>query len=156
MRSAVHASIVVIAAVLWASPAAAQSMELTPPLVTVGFASGSSALDSADRDQLRAVATWAHDHPWRLIVIEGYADPAGRASANLTLSQDRADAVRAALVALGISPQRLVSAAYGANAAGAERRVIVRGTLEDYRDIVEPTPPRAPATPPPSPQVTHS
>jgi outer membrane protein OmpA-like peptidoglycan-associated protein len=125
-----------------ASPGEAQTVDDTQPLTSVTFASGASGLDPDAREQLRAVVAWAHDHPWRLVVIEGHADPAGSPTDNLALSQDRADAVRAELIALGLPLQRLVTAAYGAETPNAQRRVVVRGTLEDFRDLVQPRPGR--------------
>jgi OmpA-OmpF porin, OOP family len=47
--------------------------------------------------------------------VEGHTDAKGRADYNLRLSQQRADAVRDALVAQGVTPQRLRSVGKGAN-----------------------------------------
>lgn len=124
----------------------AQPTDMTQPLASIDFATGSSELDSQSREQLRGVVSWAQDHPWRLVVVQAYADRTGTRSGNLVLSQDRADAVRAGLVALGLPPQRLVSAAYGEDDPAAARRVVVRGTTDDFRDLVEPTPPAPPAS----------
>ena len=84
--------------------ARAQTLELTEPLAVDHFASGSSTITDRDRDGLRAVVDWARDHRWRLIVIQGYADPVGGPQLNLTLSQERADATRDALIELGVEP----------------------------------------------------
>lgn len=133
----------------------AQPLDLTDPIAKVTFTTGSRAIDDSGRDALRAVASWAHEHPWRVIVIQAYADHSGTRSANLTLSQDRADAVRTELLQLGVTPDRIVAASYGANDPDAGRHVIVRGTLADYRELLdlqhEPhTPaPRAPPVRPP-------
>ncbi|MGE5184934.1 MAG: OmpA family protein [Acidobacteriota bacterium] len=115
----------------------AQPLDLTQPLVEVTFDPGETALDLATREQLRAAVTWAHDHPWRMLVIEAHADRTGPRAENLLLSQQRADAVRAALIQLGVEPQRLVSAAYGSARAGAGRYVAVLGTLGDFRELIE-------------------
>jgi outer membrane protein OmpA-like peptidoglycan-associated protein len=133
----------------------AQPQDLTAPIATVTFDTGVSAVDDPGRDALRAVAEWAHDHPWRLIVVQAYADHTGGRTMNLTLSQERADAVRTQLLELGVASDRIVAASYGEEDPDAGRHVIVRGTLGDYRELLdlqhEPhTPaPRAPPVRPP-------
>ena len=98
MRSSI---VLVLAAIALHPPGAgAQALELTSPLAVDHFAFGSSKISESDRDDLRAVIQWAKAHPWRLIIVEGYADSVGGLEANLTLSQDRADATRDALVSL--------------------------------------------------------
>jgi len=144
---------ILIALSLGAAPMATQAPALTQPLANVTFDTGSATIDGSRREQLRAAVAWAHDHPWRLLVIEGYADRVGGRSANLVLSQDRADAVRAVLLELGADPDRIISAAYGEDDPDAGRHVLVRGTLDDFRDLIEHqhmlhTPsPRAPGSP---------
>ena len=124
--------------------------DYTPSLADVNFALDSSAIDAGAVEQLRPVVAWAHDHPWRLLVIEGYADHLGGRSANLTLSQDRAEAIRGALLELGLAPDRLVVAAYGEDAPAAGRHVVVRGTVDDFRELLQPAAP--PKAPPPAQQ----
>ena len=48
-----------------------------------------------------------------VIEIGGYTDNTGDTAANLTLSQRRADAVRSALIASGVSPGILMAKGYG-------------------------------------------
>ena len=52
--------------------------------------------------------------PTASITVEGHTDSAGSDSANLLLSQDRADAVRQYLISnLGISTEKVSSIGYG-------------------------------------------
>ena len=48
-----------------------------------------------------------------IVKVDGYADPRGTESENLKLSSDRAEAVRAALMAGGIADSRIVVSAHG-------------------------------------------
>jgi outer membrane protein OmpA-like peptidoglycan-associated protein len=59
--------------------------------------------------------------------IEGHTDDVGDAFANLDLSQRRADAVRAYLIARGVEPDRLLAVGHG------ESRPVVAGTDEAAR-----------------------
>lgn len=127
--------LMIVAMVLAARTAGAQGLELTRPIVSVGFASGSARVADGVEDGLQAAVRWQKNHPMRLLVIQGYADHVGAARANLTLSQDRSDAVRAELLALGADPLRIIEASYG-EGDRAGRRVDVRGTLIDLPDLV--------------------
>ena len=49
----------------------------------------------------------------RLIEIQGHTDNTGTPAYNKRLSQERADAVRTALIELGIKPSRLTAKGYG-------------------------------------------
>ena len=155
--------VVVAALVVGVRVAAAQApgFELTPPIARVGFASGSAEVRGDVRDQLDAAVTWMKEHPNQLLVIEGFADRVGTQDENLRISQDRADAVHAALLALGADPLRIVEVSYGEGERPG-RRVEVRGTVVEFPDIVRgqnplvsprsrvpgPPPPRVPAVPP--------
>ena len=47
------------------------------------------------------------------MLIEGHSDNTGNEDFNLKLSQQRADAVRALLLARGIAPERITTRGYG-------------------------------------------
>ncbi|MFN0061536.1 MAG: OmpA family protein [Myxococcaceae bacterium] len=65
---------------------------------------------------LREVAQALADNPQiRKVRIEGHTDSIGRDSTNLRLSQDRADAVKAALVREGVDPGRLEAVGFGSS-----------------------------------------
>jgi hypothetical protein len=136
-RSIVRSTLCFVMLVLGTAPGHAQDLEVSAPLATFDFASDSSALGSDAGSQLASVAAWAHDHPWRLVLIRGYADPTGHPAANLRLSQNRADVVRDQLIALGVARERIVSAAYGQMVPDATRRVDVFGTAWDFRPLLE-------------------
>jgi len=127
--------IVALVLVMAAGAARAQTLELTRPMVSVGFANGSAELGDGDEDGLKEAVWWMKNHPMRLLVIQGYASRTGTASANMTLSQERSDAVRAKLLALGADPLRIVEVSYGED-DDPGRRVDVRGTLIDFPDLV--------------------
>lgn len=61
-------------------------------------------------NQIKAVMT---SDPTLKFEIDGHTDNSGSAAHNLTLSQQRADAVKAQLVSMGISADRLTTKGYG-------------------------------------------
>jgi len=82
----------------------------------------SGAFSTIDR-----LGTFLHENPERRVAIEGHTDAVGNDSANLSLSQRRADAVRAALVSRGIGGARITALGLGdaapvANNSTAEGR----------------------------------
>ncbi len=115
---------------------------LAESLTTVYFARGSARIGDDAHDEIRDAVEWLADHPERLLLIEGHADASGSWEANMQMSQDRADAVRDALVEAGADPVRLVSAAHSENEAVYEqaacnRRVVLRGTVQPFEELVE-------------------
>lgn len=85
-------------------------------VVTLGdvlFETGQAELLGNSHSSLVEVVDLLQSEPDKKIRIEGHTDSVGGAAANLELSQRRADAVREALVALGLEPQRVVSVGLG-------------------------------------------
>ena len=80
------------------------------------FATGSSTLVPTARGQLDDIARILDAYPNVRLLIIGHTDNTGSATLNQRLSQARANAVKARLVALGISPDRLETQGYGYNA----------------------------------------
>ncbi len=71
------------------------------------FASGQSALSARARDEVGRVAAVLAQFPEHSIIVEGHTDAVGQELANQRLSELRAESVRAAIIAEGISPQRV-------------------------------------------------
>jgi outer membrane protein OmpA-like peptidoglycan-associated protein len=84
---------------------------LTMPGVLFGF-DEAEVLPGAERslDQLAEVLV---ENPEQRILVEGFTDNIGPAEYNLGLSQERAEAVRDALVERGIDPERIETRGYG-------------------------------------------
>jgi outer membrane protein OmpA-like peptidoglycan-associated protein len=78
------------------------------------FDTGKATLQPASQEQLTNIADILRAYPQVKIRIGGYTDNTGDPTANLQLSEQRADNVMAELVKLGIDPARMTSKGYGA------------------------------------------
>ncbi len=105
------------------------SRGLVLTLGDVLFASGKATLLPGARRTLDKLVTFLKENPERKVLIEGHTDNVGSSAYNLDLSLRRAEAVKEALVAQGIDPERIVAQGYGeiypvasnADAAGRQR-----------------------------------
>jgi outer membrane protein OmpA-like peptidoglycan-associated protein len=77
------------------------------------FDSGSVALTRRANDTVQDVAEVLAQYPRTNVVVRGYTDSRGSATANQDLSQRRAEAVGGALVSRGVAPERMVATGYG-------------------------------------------
>jgi OmpA-OmpF porin, OOP family len=78
------------------------------------FESGKSDLKPESTPTLKAIAAALKGHPDLKVEIQGHTDNVGSAASNLTLSQARADAVKAALVSdYAIAEDQLSAKGYG-------------------------------------------
>jgi outer membrane protein OmpA-like peptidoglycan-associated protein len=77
------------------------------------FDPGSALLRTGATPTLDQIAATLRAHPERQILVEGFTDSEGSEAGNLDLSTRRAEAVREALVARGISAQRIAIQGYG-------------------------------------------
>ncbi|MDN5286580.1 MAG: OmpA family protein [Mucilaginibacter sp.] len=73
----------------------------------VHFGKNNAGIRPESYSILNATAKYLNDHPTEYFVIVGYASSEGTAAHAVTLSKDRANAVKTYLVNLGISPKRL-------------------------------------------------
>lgn len=79
----------------------------------LSFNTDSATLGPGSQGQLGNIAAVLKAYPNVHVQIGGFSDNRGNSQHNLKLSQDRANAVMARLVALGISPDRLEAQGYG-------------------------------------------
>jgi outer membrane protein OmpA-like peptidoglycan-associated protein len=80
----------------------------------VNFESDSATLASTSTPQLTKLATVLNAYPSAALSVNGYTDNTGDPAANKKLSEDRAAAVKSALVNMGLSPDRVTSEGWGA------------------------------------------
>ena len=85
-------------------------------VVTLGdvlFASGETVLLDGALSSLEEVVDLLQTEPDKQIRVEGHTDSQGAAETNLELSQKRADAVREALIGLGVAEARITAMGMG-------------------------------------------
>jgi outer membrane protein OmpA-like peptidoglycan-associated protein len=82
-------------------------------LSDVLFDTGKYTLKPDAREKLAKVSGILLAYPNLKVQVEGYTDNVGGDQYNLTLSQQRGDAVRAYLVSQGVSPDNITATGYG-------------------------------------------
>lgn len=91
-----------------------QGDDVVVSLLGINFPSGRSTIDGSSAVLMRKVQQALARFPDASIVIEGHTDANGSDSANLILSQDRADAVKQYLVSqFGSNAEKVSSIGYG-------------------------------------------
>ena len=79
----------------------------------LSFDTNSATLRAESQEQLNNIASILKAYPNLHIKVGGYTDNTGDASANLQLSQARADSVRQQLISMGVGADRLEAKGYG-------------------------------------------
>jgi outer membrane protein OmpA-like peptidoglycan-associated protein len=83
----------------------------------LNFATGSASILPESEEQLNNIAAILKAYPNVNVKVGGYTDNTGNPAANRTLSQQRAAAVRQALMGKGIDAKRMVAEGYGSDHA---------------------------------------
>jgi outer membrane protein OmpA-like peptidoglycan-associated protein len=91
----------------------------------LGFQSGRSVLEPESHRTVAELAAILQAYPTAEVRLEGHTDGIGKADANQRLSLERAEAVKAALIASGVAARRL-----DAQGFGGERPVASNDTEE--------------------------
>ena len=99
---------------------------------TMHFATASSALTATDKTTVEDVATVLAKYPTTNVKIVGYADARGNAAANVKLGLDRANSVKAALVAKGVADGRIAIGS-GGDADPVDTNATSNGQAENRR-----------------------
>jgi outer membrane protein OmpA-like peptidoglycan-associated protein len=103
-------------AALAALPKGFSATELTAVLnqSIINFPTDSAEVPATAKPLLQQAAVAIRQLPTGTVIeIGGYTDNTGDPAANLQLSQERADSVRAALIDAGVDPSMLVAKGYG-------------------------------------------
>lgn len=82
-------------------------------LVTVHFGYDKSSLDSQAKKDIATNVEWMKSNPAAKVQIEGHCDSRGTIEYNVALGERRANAVKAYMISLGISNDRLSVISYG-------------------------------------------
>jgi outer membrane protein OmpA-like peptidoglycan-associated protein len=85
-------------------------------VITLGdvlFSTNKAQLKSGGMRNVQKLADFLKQYPQRKVLVEGYTDSTGSNSLNQELSDRRADAVRTALIDMGISSDRVTTRGYG-------------------------------------------
>ena len=99
--------LVLICGLLFSSATVALSQPLPRTEMVVFFRAKDCALTPEANETLNGVAAMAKANPSASVTIVGHSDTVGSASHNQRLSECRADAARAALVARGVRPDAI-------------------------------------------------
>jgi outer membrane protein OmpA-like peptidoglycan-associated protein len=118
-------------------------------VITLGDVLFGTDLARLNVDGMRSaqkLVTLLQDNPQRTVLVEGFTDSTGSAAHNQDLSERRANAVRSALVDMGVAQQRIAVHGYGeelpvaANNSAANRQLNrrVEIVLSDDQGVLTP------------------
>jgi len=77
------------------------------------FDTDQSDVDAQDQETLRSQAAWLARYPAVRATVEGHADERGTREYNLALGERRANSAKNALIALGVTADRITTISYG-------------------------------------------
>ncbi len=77
------------------------------------FESGSATIKPESEEQIKNIAGILKSYPDATVKIGGYTDSVGNEAANMKLSQERAEAAKAAIVKQGVDGRRIDAEGYG-------------------------------------------
>jgi len=100
------------------------------------FGTDLSRLTAEGIRNVQKLATLLQDEPQRKVLVEGFTDSTGSASHNQALSERRANAVRNALLDLGVAPDRIAVRGYGEELAVAANTTAANRQLNRRVEIV--------------------
>ena len=129
--------------------AASDARTLVQPSDEILFALDDAGLDQVAALQVAAAVRWLDGRPDDHLIVEGHADSSGTPDHNADLAIRRAEAVRHALIAGGVAPDRIVLAVYGENGArprpdAHDRRAMVYATTAALSQAISAELDRAP------------
>jgi outer membrane protein OmpA-like peptidoglycan-associated protein len=85
-------------------------------VITIGdvlFSSSKARLKPNGMHNVQKLASFLDEYPKYRVLVEGYTDNTGNEASNQTLSEQRADAVKVALLDKGITSDRIITRGYG-------------------------------------------
>jgi OmpA-OmpF porin, OOP family len=91
-------------------------------LTGIGFLPDSARIDAASQALLDRAFQLLSEYPGLFVEIAGHTSAEGNADRNLTLSLQRAEAVKAALVKRGIAASRILTVGHGADKPVADNK----------------------------------
>jgi len=95
----------------------------------VQFVTGSAALTKTAKAELDKAAKIMNEHPDIKVSVEGHTDNTGRVAFNQTLSEKRAAAVKAYIVAKGVAGDRLQAKGFGPSKPIATNKTVAGRAL---------------------------
>jgi outer membrane protein OmpA-like peptidoglycan-associated protein len=108
-------------------------------VITLGdvlFGTDMARLNANGMQTAQKLAAVLQQNPQRTVLVEGFTDSTGTSPHNLELSERRADAVRAALLELGISRERVAIRGYGESFPVAANDTVTNRQLNRRVEIV--------------------
>lgn len=104
---------------------------MTAPLLKLAFqilfSPGADRLNDMELQRIQNLSRYLREQTDLIVVLDGHADPRGTDEYNNVLSQERAKAIKAAFLEMGIDTERIVCCGHGASCSSAGK-----GDLEGY------------------------